>query len=170
MGETFWIGPRGIALVEFRPSNGSLAPLLSRQPACPRIEPTGPCLRPVFCHPCLAMRLGGVSGGRETQGWGESSHTPDRRRGEIRIGEAADGNGDVSRKAFAFPVDSGAACRTEMKGQRVAAFGCPHPRRSLAGEGDLLPAEARLVADHGAGAALALQAVAHGDARWFALN
>jgi hypothetical protein len=57
-----------------------------------------------------------------------------------------------------------------MKGQRVAAFGCPHPRRSLSGEGDLLAAEARLVADHGAGAALALQAVAHGDARWFTLN
>src|SRR5262245_19476453 len=57
-----------------------------------------------------------------------------------------------------------------MKGQRIAAFGCPHPRRSLTGEGDLLAAEARLVADHGAGAALALHAVAHGDARWFALN
>ena len=49
-------------------------------------------------------------------------------------------------------------------------FGCPHPRRSLTSEGDLLTAEARLVADHGAGAALALQAVAHGDTRWFALN
>src|SRR5262249_3212500 len=31
-------------------------------------------------------------------------------------------------------------------------------------------AEARLVADRGASASLALQAVAHGDARWFALN
>jgi len=90
--------------------------------------------------------------------------------GEIRFGEVADGNGDISRKAFALPVDGGAACRTEMKGQWVATFGCPHPRRSLTGEGDLLAAEARLVADHGAGAALALQAVAHGDARWFALN
>src|SRR5437016_5623038 len=57
-----------------------------------------------------------------------------------------------------------------MKGQRLAAFGCSHPRRSLTDEGDLLAAETRLVADHGAGAALALQAVAHGDARWFALN
>jgi hypothetical protein len=57
-----------------------------------------------------------------------------------------------------------------MKGQRVAAFGCPHPCRSLTSEGDLLAAEARLVADHGTGAALALQAVAHGGARWFALN
>src|SRR5260370_2977815 len=60
--------------------------------------------------------------------------------------------------------------RTELKGQRVAAFGCPHPRRSLTGEANLLAAKARLVADHGAGAALALQAVTHGDARWFALN
>jgi hypothetical protein len=31
-----------------------------------------------------------------------------------------------------------------MKGQRVAAFSRPHPRRSLTLEGDLLAAEARL--------------------------
>ena len=55
----------------------------------------------------------------------------DGRRGEIRVGEVANGNGDVPRKAFALPVDGGAACRTEMKGQRVAAFGCPHRRGSL---------------------------------------
>jgi hypothetical protein len=29
-----------------------------------------------FYHPCFARRLGGVSGGRETQGWRDSSHTP----------------------------------------------------------------------------------------------
>ena len=29
----------------------------------------------------------------------------DARRGEIRVGEVADGNGDVSRKAFALPVN-----------------------------------------------------------------
>jgi hypothetical protein len=34
------------------------------------------CLRLVFCHPCFAMRLGGVSDGKETQGWRDSSHTP----------------------------------------------------------------------------------------------
>src|SRR5262249_20175326 len=94
----------------------------------------------------------------------------DGRRGEIWVGEVADGNGDVSKKAFALPVDGGAACRTEIKGQRVATFGCPHPRRRPTGEGDLLAAEARLVADRGASAALALQAVAHRDARWLALN
>jgi hypothetical protein len=27
-------------------------------------------------HPCFAMRLGGVSGGKDTQGWRDSSHTP----------------------------------------------------------------------------------------------
>src|SRR5262249_26165619 len=91
-------------------------------------------------------------------------------RGEIRVREVADGNSDVSGKAFVLPVDGGAACRAEIKGKRVAAFGCPHPRRSFTGGGDLLTGEARLVADHGAGAALALLAVAHGDARWFALN
>jgi len=26
-------------------------------------------------HPCFATRLGGVSGGNETQGWRDSSHT-----------------------------------------------------------------------------------------------
>jgi hypothetical protein len=57
-----------------------------------------------------------------------------------------------------------------MKGQRVAAFRYPHPRRRLAGEGNLLSAEARLVADHGAGTALARQAAPHSDARWLALD
>jgi len=55
-------------------------------------------------------------------------------------------------------------------GQRVAAFGCPQPRRGITGDGNLLAAKACLVANHGAGAALARQAVTHGDARWFALN
>src|SRR5215813_9540470 len=40
----------------------------------------------------------------------------------------------------------------------------------LTGEGDLLAAETRLITNHGAGAALALHAVAHRDARWFALD
>jgi hypothetical protein len=88
----------------------------------------------------------------------------------MRVGEVSDGNGDGSRKAVVLPVDGGAAYRTEMKGDRVAALRCPHPRRSLATEGDLLSEEARLVADNGAGAALARQAVAHGDARWLALD
>jgi hypothetical protein len=57
-----------------------------------------------------------------------------------------------------------------MKGQRVTAFGCPLPRRGLTDEGDVLAGETRLVADDSSGAALALQAVAHGDTRWFALN
>jgi hypothetical protein len=32
--------------------------------------------RRLFYHPCLARRLGGVLGGKETQGWRDSSHTP----------------------------------------------------------------------------------------------
>jgi hypothetical protein len=95
---------------------------------------------------------------------------PDVWRGEIRIGEVADGNSDVSGKAFVLPVHRGAACRAEIKGQRVATLGCSHPRRSFTGDSDLLTREARLVTDHGAGAALAFQAMAHGDARWFAFN
>src|SRR6202035_3865536 len=89
---------------------------------------------------------------------------------KIWVGEAADSNGDVSREAFALPIDGGTARRTEMKGDRVAAFGRPHPRRCLASEGDLLPAVARLVADHAPGAALALQAVAHRNTRRLTLN
>src|SRR5438309_157994 len=34
--------------------------------------------RRLFYHPCFATRLGGVSGGRETQGWRDSSHTAHR--------------------------------------------------------------------------------------------
>src|SRR5262249_17732940 len=94
----------------------------------------------------------------------------DGRRREIRIGEGTDGNRDVSGKTFALPVDRGTACRTEMKGQRVAALGRPRPRRRVARDGHLFAAEACLVADHCAGAALALQAVAHRDARWLALD
>jgi len=43
--------------------------------------------------------------------------------GNFWIGEVTDGYGDVSGKAFALPVDGGAACRTEIKGQRVPALG-----------------------------------------------
>ena len=31
--------------------------------------------RRLFNHACFATRLGGVSGGKETQGWRDSSHT-----------------------------------------------------------------------------------------------
>src|SRR5262249_2026810 len=31
--------------------------------------------RRLLFHPCFATRLGGVSGGKETQGWRDSSHT-----------------------------------------------------------------------------------------------
>jgi hypothetical protein len=70
------------------------------------------------------MRLGDVSDGKETQG-GVSSHTAMVGAGKIRVGEVADSNGDVSRKAFALPVDGGTEYRTEMKRHLVAAFSCP---------------------------------------------
>jgi hypothetical protein len=47
----------------------------------------------------------------------------DCRRWKSRVGEAADGDAEISRKVFVLPVDGGSACPTEMKGQRVAAFG-----------------------------------------------
>jgi hypothetical protein len=94
----------------------------------------------------------------------------DGRRWEIRVGKAADGNGNVARKAFALPEDCRAAYGTEMKGQCVATFGLASPRSSLTRKGDLLATETRLVADHSARATLALEAVAHGYARWLTLN
>ena len=57
-----------------------------------------------------------------------------------------------------------------MKGQRVAAFRVSPPRRCPTAEGDLLAAEARLVADHCTGSALAFQAVTHRDAGRFTFN
>jgi hypothetical protein len=94
----------------------------------------------------------------------------DGRRGEIWVSEAPDGNGDVSRKTFTLPVDRGAARGTEMKGQGVAAFCCPHPRVSLPANVTCSRRKRAWLLTTAASAALALQAVAHGDARWFALN
>ena len=74
------------------------------------------------------------------------------------------------RGSRARPVDGGAAVRAEAEGERVAALGGARVLGGGAGEGDLLAAEAGLVADDGAGAALALQAVAHGDARGLAFD
>jgi hypothetical protein len=57
-----------------------------------------------------------------------------------------------------------------MKGHRVTAFGRSLPRRGFAGDGDLVVAEARLVADRGPSAALTLKAVAHSDPRRVAFD
>src|SRR5262245_35013770 len=94
----------------------------------------------------------------------------DARRRESRVREVADGNHDGPREAVVLPVDGRPAGRTEMKGQGVAAFSHPRPRRGLARDGNLLTLKARLVAHHGSGAALAGQAVTHRDARWLALD
>lgn len=94
----------------------------------------------------------------------------DRRCREGRIGESADGDGDVAREAFARPIHRGATHRTEAERQRIAACGCARPLRHRAGEGDLVAGKARLVAEHGTGAPLALEAVAHGDAHRLAFN
>jgi hypothetical protein len=57
-----------------------------------------------------------------------------------------------------------------MKGHSVPAVSCPRPICSPTGDRDLLPAEKRSVTNDGAGTALTLQAIAHGDTRWFALD
>jgi hypothetical protein len=76
----------------------------------------------------------------------------------------------VAGEAFAFPVDGGAAHRAEVEGKLVAALGRARPLGVLAGERDLIAGKARLVGDDRAGAALALQAVAQGDARGLAFD
>src|SRR5262249_3602347 len=91
-------------------------------------------------------------------------------RGKFRIGESSDGNGDVAWETFTLPAAGGAARRAEVEREHVTALGRAGPRGGHAGNGDLLATEARLVADHGAGAALTLQAMAHGDARGLALD
>jgi hypothetical protein len=57
-----------------------------------------------------------------------------------------------------------------MKGHDVAALGRSLPFRGFAGGGDLVIAVAHLVADHGPGASLARQAVAHSITRGFAFD
>jgi hypothetical protein len=120
-------------------------------------------------HPCFAARFGGVSGGKDTHGCRVSSHTEMVGAGKFRSARLPMA-GDMPRKTIILPEDRRTARRTKMIGQCVAAFGRPRPCRSLTGKGDLLQAKARLVADHRPSSALALQAVAHSDARWFALN
>jgi hypothetical protein len=57
-----------------------------------------------------------------------------------------------------------------MEGKLIAAFGRPFPSRLFATDRDLLAAEPCLVADDGAGATLALQAMAHRNAQRLALD
>ena len=94
----------------------------------------------------------------------------DGRRRKRRIGEGADGHGDMIGKALAGPIERRAADRTEVEGHRAAALGLALPLRRLACNGNLLMAEARLIADHRAGAALALQAMTHRHPRRLAFD
>src|SRR5262245_52169442 len=117
---------------------------------------------------------------RHALGWrvGRESHPGvsglfphrDRRCGKIWLGKGAERYGNVTGKALALPVDRGPACRAEVEGERVAALRLARPGGRLAGERNLLATKARLVADHSTSAALALQTVAHGDARGLALD
>jgi hypothetical protein len=102
-------------------------------------------------QPCFATRLGGVSGGKEIQGWRDCSHTAMVGAGKFGSAKLPMAIMTYPRKTFVLPVDCGAAYRAEMKGQRVATFGSPRPRPSLTGEADLLASEAPLATEHGAG-------------------
>lgn len=80
----------------------------------------------------------------------------DLRRGKCGIGEGADRDDDDVAEALALPVHGRTADRAEVELHLAAAVGDARPLRGLAGDGDLLGFEARLIADHRAGAALAL--------------
>ena len=77
-------------------------------------------------------------GGNATQGCGVTPPTPQWPALGTGSAKLPMATATYAGKAFALPVDGGAACRTEIKGQRVSALGFPAPRRSLTGEGDLL--------------------------------
>ena len=72
--------------------------------------------------------------------------------------------------AIGDPVDGRSAGRAEVIGHDAATVGCPLPYCRFAGDGDLIGSEPCLIADDRAGAALAGEAVAHGDTRWFAFD
>lgn len=112
-------------------------------------------------HPLLGEMLRRRIGRQRHPGMARFLPHRDLRRGKFRIGEGADGDSDVIGKAFARPIDRRAADRTEVKRHRAAALGLARPRRRLPRDGDLLMPEARLIADHRAGATLALEAMAH---------
>jgi hypothetical protein len=58
----------------------------------------------------LAARFGGVSGGKETQGWRVSCNGRWRNVGSPKLP-----HGDLPGKAFVLPEDGRAACRTGVK-------------------------------------------------------
>ena len=76
-------------------------------------------------------------------------------------------------KATEQPFDSRKPLPRALRSLAAAAFGLRLPNAVRKPRKVRFPEsspEPRLVADRSASAALALQAVAHGDARWFALN
>src|SRR5438874_1052993 len=92
-------------------------------------------------QPCLAMRLGGVPGGNEIQGWRDSSHT-------AMVGAGKFGSAKLPIATTTYPGKPSPSQYTvephvgqKMKGQCVAAFRCTDPHRGLTGEGDLLSAK-----------------------------
>jgi len=91
------------------------------------------------------------------------------RRPEVGIGEGADGDGDQIGRRLELPVNGGAAPRTEMERERAAAVARPRPDGGLPLDPHLRPREPRLGTEHAAGAALARQAMADGDAHGIAV-
>jgi hypothetical protein len=54
-------------------------------------------------YPCFLARFGGVSGGKETQGWRVSSHTAMVGAGKFGSAKLPMATGDVSGKTFILP-------------------------------------------------------------------
>src|SRR5262245_30588019 len=91
------------------------------------------------------------------------------RRAEAGIGESADGDRDEIGIGVDLPVDRRAADRTEIERHGAAFIALALIDGTLAFHAHLRVGVARLGAEHAAGAALAFQAVADGNAHRLAL-
>src|SRR5882724_5155121 len=85
-------------------------------------------------------------------------------RGELRIGECADGDRNHIRHRLQLPIDGRAAERTEMEGDGIAAVAEADERRRAAFDaGNLVTGEACLRAEDAARALLTGQTMADGN-------
>jgi hypothetical protein len=93
----------------------------------------------------------------------------DARRRKARIGKRAHRHAHETRHRGGLPVNRRAAHRTETERACLAAVAGPGPLRRAPLDRHALPRKARLRTENAAGAFLAFEAMADGDANGFAL-